>query len=180
MSTQRRVVRWQRLLSTEFAGTQISSSPDAEVAGSEQSFRRVANGLTASPSHFWNGRSELATNSLNSGSRCEWISRANQYRFSPLSRNGANGSSPAGLERPAGVLPKQLPFTSPLLSGAYELERRSAHIMQSALPQLPTGLCPGTERQHGQGNLYLQHAARNAACDSGRRSARGDLLRAGK
>jgi hypothetical protein len=78
----------------------------------------------------------------------------------------------------AGFLPEQLALNSPLLSGASERTYGSAPTMRSVLPQVLMGDGPRTERQHGQGNLYLQHAARNTACDIGRRPARRDLLRA--
>ena len=151
MSTQRRVVRWQRFQNTRLAGAGNPPSHDAAVFGPEEQFRRVAFGLTASASTFW--RIELATNSLSFNSCCEW-------RFCHW-----NSSRTASLD-----------FSPPIRS--FRAGAASARTVQSALPQVPTGVCRGTERQHGQGNLYLQHAARNAACDSGRRSARGDLLRA--
>jgi hypothetical protein len=189
MSTQRRVVRWQRLSNTRFAGAGNPPSHDAGAPGQQQEFRRVANGLeqihdnralksfvqsidflrksiryecgsgnmyrgfapTASASTFLG--IELATNSLSFNSCCEW-------RFCHW-----NSSRTASLD-----------FSPPIR--CFRAGIASARTMQSALPQVPTGVCPGTERQHGQGNLYLQHAARNAACDFGRRSARRDLLRA--
>ena len=150
MSTQRRVVRWQRLLNTTLAGAENPPSHDAGASDQQQEFRRVLNGLTASASTFW--RIELATNSLSFNSCCEW--RFCHWNFSRTA---------------------SLDFPPPIRCF---LDGFSAQTMQSALPQVPTGVCPGTERQHGQGNLYLQHAARNAACDFGRRSARRDLLRA--
>ena len=161
MSTQRRVVPGQRFaytekLKTEFAGIADPTSPDEGISGSKTQFRRAAMGLTASAFHFGNGRIELATNSLSFNS-C-WERRDSTF----------------------GIFPEQLPLISPLLSGVSEPERCSAPTKQSALPQIPWSVCPGTERQHGQGNLYFKHAARNAACNSGRRSALGDLLRAGK
>ena len=193
MSTQRRVVPKQRFAYTEKTGTEqtgtaIPSSPDAGVTVSLQKFRRVAFGLTAPSStfHFEGRMIGLATNSLGFSSCCEWrlrhgfngsICAASSY----MRRSSTSGSSPAFIGSYAGILPEQLPLISPLLSGALEQEYPfSAHTMQSALPQVPMGVCPGTERQHGQGNLYLQYAARNAACDFGRRSTRRDLLRAGK
>jgi hypothetical protein len=186
MSTQRRVAPRQRFNSTKQTGTAVPASIDDGLSGPQKQFRRVAQGLTASSLHF--EETELATNSL--GSRCKWRFRhgttgfdGSHWQCSTLfGWNGTSGSSPAFREFPAGHLPRQLPILSPLLSGTAELERRSAscsaRFMRSALPQVLTGICPRTERHHGQGNLYLQHAARNAACDSGRRSARRDLLRA--
>ena len=171
MSTQRRVARWQRFISTEQTGIAVSTSYDAGMASSMKQFRRVAVGLTASSFHFGFqfGTYELATNSLSSGNGCTW-------RFCLR----------------AGLSAEQLPLISPLLSGGFQPRQErcgltrapkvfagtKAEHEQSALPWVLTGVCPRTERQHGQGNLYLQHAARNAACDSGRRSARRDLLRA--
>ncbi len=69
MSTQRRVVHEQRFAilgktGTERAGTENPSSPDAGVTGSQQQFRRVARGLTASSSPFRHVRIELAPNSV--------------------------------------------------------------------------------------------------------------------
>ena len=70
MSTQRRVVRWQRPSNTRLAGAENPSSLDAGASGQQQEFRRVAFGLTASASTFW--CVELATNSLSFNSCCEW------------------------------------------------------------------------------------------------------------
>jgi hypothetical protein len=173
MSTQRRVVRRQRLanmdkVGTELAGTAIPSSYDAGGTGPLQEFRRVAVGLTAPlSSPLWYGMTGLATNSLSFSSCCEWVFLNSACGLFDEEAD-TNGSDPAPRLTWHGNLPEQLPSTSPLLSGASELEQSSARIMQSALPRVPTGRCPGTERQHGQGNLYLQYAARNAACDSGR------------
>ena len=167
MSTQRRVQPLQRLECTERAGTGMPSSIDHGHTDHLQRFRRVAEGLTVSPFH--SGTQAMATNSLSSGSSWTW-------RFRPH----------------AGLLPEQLPSISPFLSGGFQprQERRgfarapkvfaetNAEQQQSASPQVLTGVCPRTERQYGQGNLYLQHAARNAAGYFGRRSARRDLLRA--
>jgi hypothetical protein len=172
MITQRRVVRLQRLLSTELAGTAIPSSSDAGGTVSKQQFRRVADGLTAplsSPLRY--GMTRLATKSLSLSSCCEWVSWNTACGFFD-EEAGTNGSFPAVPSAWAGnhpeQLPGKLPSTSPLLSGALELEQSSTRILHSALPQVPMGICPGTERQHGQGNLYLQYAARDAASDSGR------------
>ena len=189
MSTQRRVVRWQRLPNTTLAGAENPPSHDAGVSGQQQEFRRVAFGLeqnhdnralkgfvpsidflrksihyeygsgsmvrgfapTASASTFW--RIELATNSLSFNSCCEW-----RFCHWSSSRTASLDFSPPIRCFRAGII--------------------SARTVQSALPQVSTGVCRGTERQHGQGNLYLQHAARNAACNFGRGSARRDLLRA--
>jgi hypothetical protein len=192
MSTQRRVAQTQRFASmekagTELVGTAIPASQDAGGTGPEKQFRRVVFGLTAPSSTFQFGERMigLATNSLSFSSCCEWHFRhgfnGSIDAVSSLMSGGTNGSSPASFGFHAGIFPEQLPLTSPLLSGASEQEDQlSAHTMQSALPRVPTGVCRGTERQHGQGNLYFKHATRNAACDSGRRSARRDLLRAGK
>ena len=45
MSTQRRVVRWQRLPNTTLAGAENPPSHDAGASGQQQEFRRVAFGL---------------------------------------------------------------------------------------------------------------------------------------
>jgi len=201
MSTQRRVDPSQRFsvtgkTGTEFTGIAVPTSVDDGAKVQERQFRPVAGGLTASTSSIWFGRRELATNSLSFGSSCAWhfghrsIGFNESRRVVPSHQTWirTNGSSPApGVSR-AGILPEQLPrklsLTSPLLPGVSEQRQRSASCsafsMQSALPQVLTGVSSRTERQHGQGNMYLQHTARNAACDFGRRSARRDLLRAGK
>jgi len=172
MSTQRRVVRVQRFANTEKIGTELAATaiPSSIGVGGtvlRQQFRRVVCGLTASSSRPQLARFELATNSLSFSSCCGWVS-LNAACGLLYREAGTNGSSPApGIIR-AGSPPEQLPSTSPLLSGAFGLEESSARTMQSALPQDPMGFCPGPERQHGQGNLYLQYAARNAASDSGR------------
>jgi hypothetical protein len=175
MSTQRRVARWQRVFNTELAGTENPSSRDAGASGPQKQFRRVATGRTASSLSPQYGRFDLATNSPGFGSRCKWrlrhgLNESRSAAASFLRQAGTSGSFPAIPELRAGFLPEQLPLISPLLSGASGQENQfSARIAQSALPQVPTGICPGTERQHGQGNLYLEHATRNAACHFGRR-----------
>jgi hypothetical protein len=193
MSTQRRVALKQRFAftgktGTKFTGIAVPSPVGAGNKVQDSQFRRVAMDLTASS--FRLEGMELATNSLSLDRRCKWrfchgikgLDGSQGRSSTPHGWSGTGGSSPARTGFPAGHLSQQLPLISPLLSGNSEREQRSAprsaRSMQSALPQVLTGVCPRTERQHGQGNLYLQHAARNAACDSGRRSARGDLLRA--
>jgi hypothetical protein len=185
MSTQRRVVRWQRLIRTEPAGTAFPSSLDAGWAGFQKQFRRATSGLTASFFCSLDGRSELATNSLRFSSSCTWrfchglngsSGSSSAFCFARVGGQTGRGSYPALSTRQAGILPEQLPLISPLLSGASG--RIFVRSEQSAAPQVLTGVCPRTERHYGQGNLYFKHAARNAACHSGRRSARRDLLRA--
>ncbi len=92
------------------------------------SSRSKADGRTAWLSFLAKGVRD-ATNSLNSGSRCQW-------RF----RHGS------------GFSPQQLPLISPLLSSASMWNRQAATLheaqpvvfqMQSALPQVPTGGLPG-------------------------------------
>src|SRR5271168_3216911 len=155
MSTQRREVRSQRVLGTKATGIGIPTSDDVRDLDRLQGFRRVAYGLTA----------QYATNSLSASSRCEWRFRhgytesrcagSSSYRSSSMT-----GSSPASPESVsgfgAGILPEQLPLDSPFLVRVSPLH--------SALPQVLMSVCSGTERQHGQGNLYLQHTARNTAC----------------
>src|SRR5271156_5932001 len=144
MSTQRRVVHVQRFantekVGTELAGTAIPSSFDVGGTVSMQEFRRVACGLTASSFRPQSGRIELATNSLSFSSCCEWVSLNTACGFLD-DEAGTNGSSPAPRLTWPGKLPEQLPPTSPLLFGAFELEQFSARMMQSALPQVPAGL----------------------------------------
>ncbi len=162
MSTQRRVDRVQRFLSTKLTGTGIPLSINDGGTDQENQFRRVATGLTA-----------FATNSLSSSSCCKWRFRHGYYEsgcagFSFSGLSGVPDSSPVQMGSSigsysgykAGFLPEQLPSYSPLLVRVSPLH--------SALPQVSTSSGSGTERQHGQGNMYLQHAARNAACDIGR------------
>jgi len=193
MSTQRRVARLQRFLNTKPTGVAESSSQDEAIAVSKQQFRRVSNGLTALSGWSLYSRTWDVTNSLSFSSRCEWRSRhgSNETPGEVLSKSRAATAGGFFPECQAGSFPQQLPIISPLLSSAFQRRRlclgscepgapEISRSVQSALPQVPMGVGPGTERQHGQGNLYLQHATRNAACNSGRRSARRDLLRAGK
>jgi hypothetical protein len=179
MSTQRRVVRWQRPQSTELTGSWIRSSNDDQIQGPSQIFRRIAYDSTASidPAQFWNV--ELATNSLSFGSRCTGpigprVKGSNEQRdaASPVGRSGLSSSFQTRTVARAGILSEQLPSISPSLQALQSRNSDSARNMQSALPQVPTGICPGTERQHGQGNMYLQHASRDAAGNFGRRPAR--------
>ena len=122
---------------------------------------------------------------------CKWRFRHGSKETSDavVSKSRTATESGFGPAHPTGSFPPQLPLISPLLSSAFQRERLRlgscepgvaalVRSVQSALPQGPMGVDPGTERQHGQGNLYLQHATRNTDCNSGRRSARRDLLRA--
>jgi len=186
MSTQRRVVPMhgpavEAGMGTKLTGTGISTSHDAGVTVWRKQFRLNAAGLTASTSSDRLGNAELATNSLGSGRSCEWHLCHGSNGYSESRRvvpsyqtwGRTTGSSPALAFSRAGLLPEQPSWQlSPLLSDASEQEQRSARTMQSVLPQTLMSLCSRAERQHGQGNLYLQHAARNAACDFGRRPAR--------
>ncbi|MFC5863881.1 hypothetical protein ACFPT7_16350 [Acidicapsa dinghuensis] len=162
MSTQGWVFRWQRFDMTETSGIAASASGDAGAMRSEDKvFRAVF------------GPPFQAARSLNAMNCCKWRFR---HGFDERSLSGRfpswlgpiDGSFPAefGFETgaAAGSLPEQLRFDSPFLNCVSRL--------QSALPWVPMGKRPGTERQYGQGNLYFKHAARNAACDFGRRSAR--------
>lgn len=180
MSAQRRVVH-----STELAGAAMPTPSGAGNVVPKHRFRCVASGFRSSASPSQRGTTVWANGSLGISSRCKWRfghgQNRTQYAASSCMRLSRTGSSsPALWVSRAGYLPQQLPLISPLLSGAFEQEQVSAPMSQSALPQVLTSLGSRTERQHGQGNMYLQHPARNAACDFGRRSARRDLLRAGK
>ena len=176
MRTQRRVVRLERAQGTRKNGTVNLTSVDAEGTILNQHFCRVIFGLTASPSspQLRIERIGLATNSLSfssscQGSRFNGSSNARSAGFTSERWNVRSGSStapkgpPVGRladfrsDRPTGLLPRQLSWDSPLLAGSYN--------MHSALPQVPMSVCSGTERQYGQGNLYVKHAARNAACN---------------
>jgi hypothetical protein len=182
MSTQRRVVRWQRPQSTELTGSWMRSSNDDQLQGPSQIFRRIAYDSTAlktlaRPVQL--RTAELATNSLSFGSRCTGpighrLKGSNEQHdaASPVGRSGLSSSFQARTVAWAGILSEQLPSISPSLQALQSRNSDSARTMQSALPQVPTGVCPGTERQYGQGNLYLQHASRDAAGNFGRRSAR--------
>lgn len=161
----------QRLPSAELLGAGTSTSVGGRAKEMLNQFRCVATGQTASSLPFSYGRSDLATNSLGFGSCCDWhfchgLNGSRNADVFYMRRSSTSGSSPARIESRAGYLPEQLPLISPLLSGASGLEdKSSARIAQSALPQAPTGSCPGAERQYGQGNLYFKHAARNTACN---------------
>jgi hypothetical protein len=182
MSTQRRVVRWQRPQNTEWAGPEIRLSNDNQLSGPSQIFRRVGCfdlGLTASSIRTQFRKIELATNSLSFGSRCTGpigprLKGSNEQRdaASPRRESGLSSSLQVRTVAQAGILSEQLPSISPSLQALQSWNSDSARSMQSALPQVPMGVCPGTERQYGQGNLYLQHAPRDAAGNFGRRPAR--------
>src|SRR5271156_1568825 len=79
MSTQRRVVRWQRPNITELAATGDPLSQDGGVSGSLVSFRGATTDQTAwvSGSSYLRtrGRLDLATNSLSFSSCCFWVQR---------------------------------------------------------------------------------------------------------
>jgi hypothetical protein len=217
MSTQRRVVRLERVQGTELAGAVSLTSVDEEGTALNQDFgakpekvypkgirqaafflkknavwqptrwiyslwifsSRVIFGLTASTTspQLRIERVGLATNSLSFSSSCHrrpenGPDETGFVGFASYRRNGATGSWLVlkGLQAGslaefrtgfrAGPLPGQLSLDSPLLAGSF--------TMHSALPQIPMSFGSGTERQHGQGNLYFKHSARNAACDIGR------------
>ena len=164
MSTQGRVFRWQRFDLTETSGIAALASGDAGASDSRAEFLRAVFGPAA-----------IAATPLSSISCCEWRSRhgfdESQPAGSFLSEPGKAGDSfPAfpgsdtGSGYGAGSPPKQLRLDSPFLI--------CVSLLHSASPRVPMGNRPGTERQYGQGNLYFKHAARNAACDFGRRPAR--------
>jgi hypothetical protein len=164
MSTQRRVVRGKRAPGTELTGAGFPASIDAGETELNRDFRRVRHGLTASSSFF--RKTELATNSLDSSSCCEWRVRHGfqALRYAALLDMSERGRRKAAPAESAGFFPEQLPSNSPLPARVAPL--------QSAAPLVPPSLGSGTERQHGQGNMHFKHAARNTACDFGRRSAR--------
>lgn len=158
MSTQGRVFRWQRFDMTETSGIAAPASDDARRVRSEDKvFRAVFRPIFE------------AARFLNAMNCCKWRFR---HGFDERSLSGRlpswpghiDGSFPAApgsdMGAAAGSLPEQLRLDSPLLNCVSRL--------QSALPRVPMGKRPGTERQYGQGNLYFKHAARNAACDFGR------------
>ena len=172
----------QRFPSTKLTKTQTASPDGVAEAGFAQQFRRVATGLTAMVVPGTLPAADWATYSESLGRCCHGSHIPGQESSGTLTTFiGASGAaevrlahsgSDLGTRAGFGCFFGQLPLNSPLLARRLD--------MHSASPQVPTSLRSGTERHHGQGNMYLQHAARNATCDSGRRSARRDLLRAGK
>ena len=173
MSTQRRMTPLQRVSSTTLPWTMKSPSNDAGITRTER-FCRVGWRLTAWLFSSWIIR--LATNSLRSISCRLW---GNDRNYRAITWEDALGLGHtrvgfAGAFFTAGLIATffapQLSFTSPSLSSASEHEHRIsgpygrvfmalAWTVQSASPQVPSGNSSGTERQHGQGNLYFKHAA---------------------
>jgi hypothetical protein len=166
MSTQRRAVRWQR--NPERAGAENSPSIDGGSSGLDAQFRPASDGRTASHSGFssiWtsSGR-DLATNSLSLSSSCTWVhgnslgwlpfykvERHDRF-FSRLADFAGWNAIPNSFSASfSGFLPSYLALPSKPLQVQLDLCIRPC--------RRPDGLCRGTERQHGQGNLYFEHAA---------------------
>ena len=144
MSTQRRANRWQRTGSTKRAAVLEISFPAPVV----RSVRALANGGTAPPLYgAW-----LATNSLQLDHRFLQLAGQEIRRGSPPPGPGHHTkySYPAT----HGSSLRHIPFPS----GSTRL-----HL---TLSQDPTGNCRRAERYDGKRDLYLQHAARNTACNS--------------
>jgi hypothetical protein len=164
MSTQRRVVRWQRTSSTERTGDPLS--PDGGVLGS--SFGCAVRGRTASLSGSFPcgkyGKRELATNSLSFSSSCTWVRRNTLgcFLFHEVEQHDRFFSGTAEVaDRKS--LPNSFPSSFsgflpsyPALPGGHTGVQLFIAV---GLAAVPTGLSRGTERQHGQGNLYFEHAA---------------------
>ena len=163
MSTQRRVVRWQRPYMTELAGTGDPLSLDGGVSGSQVSFRGATAVRTAwlsGTSRNWTyGQRDWATNSLSFSSCCSWVQRnslgcvpQHDRFFSGVREYASRNSFPTASPQAF------LAFSPPIRRfTADTLVSRPTHAV--GLAAVPTGLCRGTERQHGQGNLYFEHAA---------------------
>jgi len=166
MSTQRRVVRWQR--NSEQAGTVNPPSIDGGTSGPETPFRRAVDSRTASHSGMSSlrtgGGRDLATNSLSFSSSCIWVQRNSLgclllYEVEQHDRFFSGAAENAGWN--------SFPTASPRASLAFSPPTRrfradqfmSAPTHAVGLAAVPTGSCRGTERQHGQGNLYFEHAA---------------------
>lgn len=168
MSTQRRVVRWQR--TKKLAGTADPPSQDGKV--SAVSFRRATDGRTASLfalSSIWtSGRREWATNSLSFSSSCPWVQRNslgcflpedfNEVDFDEVEQHDRFFSSGAVSAR-RNPIPGSFPSSDSRFLPSYP-------ALQGVLPapcsrpcRRSHGKSPGTERQYGQGNLYFEHAA---------------------
>ncbi len=164
MSTQRRVVRWQRPYITELAGTGDSLSLDGGVSVSRVPFRCATDGQTASltgASFHWtrDGR-EWATNSLSFSSCCSWVQQNSPGCFL-LDEVEQNDRFISGHRGNAGWT--SFPTASPRAFLAFSPPtgrfRAFRPIDAVGLAAAPNGVCRGTERQHGQGNLYFEHAA---------------------
>ena len=163
MSTQRRVVRWQRPYMTELAGTGDPLSLDGGVSGSRVSFRCATAVRTAwlsnSSSNWTRRQPKLATNSLSFSSCCSWVQRNSlgchwQYDrfFSGIADFAGRNSFPTASPQAF------LAFSPPIRRfRANTSVSRPTHAF--GLAAVPTGLRRGTERQYGQGNLYFEHAA---------------------
>jgi hypothetical protein len=163
MSTQRRVVRWQRPYMTELAGTGDPLSLDGGVSGSRVSFRgaiavRTA-WLSGSSSHWTCGQLDWATNSLSFSSCCSWVQRNSLGCLQQHDRFFSGIADDAGWNSIPTASPQAfLAFSPPIRRFRADTSvSRPTHAF--GLAAVPTGLSRGTERQHGQGNLYFEHAA---------------------
>ena len=163
MSTQRRVVRWQRPNITELAGTGDPLSPDGGVSGSRVSFRGATTVRTASlnvSSPTWTGdQREWATNSLSFSSCCSWVQRNSLGCLMQHDRFFSGIADDAGWNLFPTASPQAfLAFSPPIRRFRADTDV-SFPKHAFGLAAVPTGFCRGTERQHGQGNLYFEHAA---------------------
>ena len=163
MSTQRRVVRWQRPYITELAGIGDPLSLDGGVSGSQVSFRGATAVRTAwlsgSSSNWTCGQRDWATTSLSFSSCCFWVQRnsvgcvpQHDRFFSGIADFAVRSSFPTASPQAF------LAFSPPIRRFRADTSvSRPTHAF--GLAAVPTGLSRGTERQHGQGNLYFEHAA---------------------
>jgi hypothetical protein len=163
MSTQRRVVRWQRPYMTELAGTGDPLSLDGGVSGSQVSFRGATAVRTAwlsgSSSNWTCGRLDWATNSLSFSSCCFWVQRNSLGCLQQHDRFFSGIADYAGWNHLPAASPQAfLAFSPPIRRFTADTQVFRPTIAVG-LAAVPTGLRRGTERQHGQGNLYFEHAA---------------------
>lgn len=163
MSTQRRVVRWQRPYMTELAGTGDPLSLDGVVSGSQVLFRGATAGRTAwlfaSSSNWTRGQRDWVTNSLSFSSCCFWVQRNSLGCLPQHDRFFSGIADDAGWNLLPAASPQAFLAFSPPIRRFTADTKVFRPTIAVGLAAVPTGSSRGTERQHGQGNLYFEHAA---------------------
>jgi hypothetical protein len=163
MSTQRRVVRWQRPYMTELAGIGDPLSLDGGVSGSRVSFRGATAVRTAwlsgSSRNWTRGQRDWVTNSLSFSSCCSWVQRNSLGCLRQHNRFFSGIADDAGWNLLPTASPQAILAFSPPIR-RFRADTQVFHpTIAFGLAAVPTGLPRGTERQHGQGNLHFEHAA---------------------
>uniref|UniRef100_E6QJS6 Uncharacterized protein n=1 Tax=mine drainage metagenome TaxID=410659 RepID=E6QJS6_9ZZZZ len=198
MKTERRVDHWQRTGRAEQSAGEnvVSIVALIDIAGFLRDRLRPGSdgGVTASRWQVTGAAAlsvllcgvsllvELATNSLGWLGCCLWRCCHERYGL-----RGENSREPAADLARCGAWMRQIVWPQDWAAFRFEAPAGQPFLnspplvrafpLQFASPLVP-GKISGTERHHGQRNLYLQYPSRDASRDPRGRSAFRDLLRA--